>query len=152
GPAQGSSAPPAVERAHQSGLRVIADAPHLRRIVALVVLGTTGAALLEYLFKAKAVATFGPGDHLLRFFAIYYAATSLLTFAIQVLSSRSVLQRFGVALTTSAPSIAVLAGVLASLAAPGLGGALVARAGESVFRGSWFRAGYELLFTPLPAS
>ncbi|HEY7171928.1 MAG TPA: hypothetical protein VH417_13855 [Vicinamibacterales bacterium] len=137
-------------RAHRSGLRVIAEAPHLRRIVALVVLGTTGAALVEYLFKAKAVETFGPGDHLLRFFAIYYAATSVLTFVIQVLSSRSVLQRFGVALTTSAPSIALLAGGVATVAAPGLGGVLVARAGEAIFRGSWFRAGYELLFTPLP--
>jgi hypothetical protein len=137
-------------RAHRSGLRVIAEAPHLRRIVALVVLGTTGAALAEYLFKAKAVETFGPGDHLLRFFAIYYAATSVLTFVIQVLSSRSVLQRFGVALTTSAPSIALLAGGVATVAAPGLGGVLVARAGEAIFRGSWFRAGYELLFTPLP--
>lgn len=136
----------------RSGHRVIAEAPHLRRIVGLVVLGTTGAALVEYLFKAKAVESFGPGDHLLRFFAMYYAATSLLTFLIQVLSSRSVLQRFGVALTTSAPSIALLAGGAASLAAPGLAGVLVARAGESIFRGSWFRAGYELLFTPLPAS
>jgi hypothetical protein len=147
-----TSAIPQSTRVHRSGLRVIAEAPHLRRIVALVVLGTTGAALVEYLFKAKAVETFGPGDHLLRFFAIYYAATSLLTFVIQVLSSRTVLQRFGVALTTGAPSIALLAGGLASLAAPGLGGVLVARAGETIFRGSWFRAGYELLFTPLPAS
>jgi ATP:ADP antiporter, AAA family len=138
--------------AYRSGLRAIAEAPHLRRIVALVVLGTTGAALVEYLFKAKAVETFGPGDHLLRFFALYYAGTSLLTFLIQILSSRSVLQRFGVALTTSAPSIALLAGGVTSLAVPGLGGVLVARAGESIFRGSWFRAGYELLFTPLPPS
>jgi AAA family ATP:ADP antiporter len=139
-------------RSAPTGLRVIAEAPHLRRMVALVLLGTTGAALLEYLFKAKAVETFGPGDHLLRFFAMYYAATSLLTFVIQVLSSRTALQRFGVALMTSTPSIALLAGSLAALAAPGLGGVLVARAGEAIFRGSWFRAGYELLFTPLPAS
>jgi hypothetical protein len=145
-----ASTAPQSARAHRSGLQVIAEAPHLRRIVALVVFGTTGAALVEYLFKAKAVETFGPGDHLLRFFAIYYAATSLLTFVIQVLSSRSVLQRFGVALTTSAPSIALLAGGVATLVVPGLGGVLVARAGEAIFRGSWFRAGYELLFTPLP--
>jgi hypothetical protein len=118
----------------------------------LVLLGTTGAALLEYLFKAKAVETFGPGDHLLRFFAMYYAGVSLLTFVIQVLSSRTALQRFGVALTTSTPSIALLAGSLSAIAAPGLGAVLVARAGEAIFRGSWFRAGYELLFTPLPPS
>ena len=40
---------------------------------ALVLLGTTGAALVDYLFKAQAVETFGRGDNLLRFFALYYA-------------------------------------------------------------------------------
>jgi hypothetical protein len=143
-------APP--KQARRSGLRVVAEAPHLRHLAALVLLGTTGAALLEYLFKAKAVETFGPGDHLLRFFAIYYAATSLITLAFQTFSTRAVLERFGLAMTTSTPSIALLAGSLGSLLAPGLGGLLIARGGESVFRASWFRAGYELFYTPLPAS
>jgi hypothetical protein len=106
--------------------------------------------LLAYPAEAKAVETFGPGDNLLRFFANYYAAISLMTFVLQTLSSRFVLERFGLALTTSTPSIALLAGGLGSIVAPGLGGLLVARGGESIFRGSWFRAGSELLYTPLP--
>ena len=117
----------------------------------LVLLGTTGAALLEYLFKAKAVETFGPGDHLLRFFALYYAATSLVTFVLQTVSGR-VLERFGLALTASTPSIALLAGCVGNLVAPGFGSLMVARGGESIFRGSWFRAGYELFYTPIPAA
>src|SRR5262245_21793109 len=87
----------------RSGLRVIADAPYLQDLAALVLLGTTGAALVDYLFKAQAVATFGRGDNLLRFFALYYAATSLITFVIQASSSRFALNRFGVALTQSTP-------------------------------------------------
>jgi hypothetical protein len=39
----------------RSGLRVIAEAPHLRQLVALVLLGSTSATLLDYLFKVKAV-------------------------------------------------------------------------------------------------
>src|SRR5207248_373678 len=109
------------ERARRSGLRVFAEAPHLRRIVALVLLGTTSAALLEYLFKARAVETFGPGDHLLRFFALYYAVTSFITFLIQTSSSRAVLERFGLALTTGTPSNALLAGSVGGLIAPGFG-------------------------------
>ena len=35
---------------------------------------------------------------------------------------------------------------------PGLPGALVARGGESVFRGSLFRTGYEIFYTPVPAA
>jgi hypothetical protein len=133
----------------RSDLRVVAEAPHLRTLAALILLGTTSAALLDYLFKTKAVEALGPGDQLLRFFALYYAAISLATFMLQVISSRAVLERFGVGLTTSTPSIALLAGSIGALLAPGFGGFLAARAGESIFRGSWFRAGYELFYTPI---
>jgi hypothetical protein len=152
--------PHAIERQHceaapsgpetRSGLRVIAAAPHLRHLAALVLLGSTSAALLDYLFKARAVEAIGTGDQLLRFFALYYAATSLLTFILQIVSSRTVLERFGLALTASTPSIALLAGSIGGLVTPGFGSLVMARAGESIFRGSWFRAGYELFYTPIP--
>ena len=152
--------PHAIEREHRdaapsgpktrSGLRVIAAAPHLRHLAALVLLGSTSATLLDYLFKARAVEAIGTGDQLLRFFALYYAAISLLTVTLQIVSSRTVLERFGLALTTSTPSIALLAGSIGGLVAPGFGSIGMARAGESIFRGSWFRAGYELFYTPIP--
>ncbi len=149
-PASQPSQPSARLSPPRSDLRVIAQAPHLRQLVILVLFGTTSAALLEYLFKARAVETLGPGDHLLRFFALYYATTSLISFVLQVVSSGAVLERFGLALSTSAPSIALLAGSLGSLVVPGFASITVARAVESVFRGSWFRAGYELFYTPIP--
>jgi hypothetical protein len=133
----------------RSGLVTIAEQPHLRNLAALVLLGTTSAALLEYLFKVKAVETFGPGDHLLRFFAAYYAVTSLVTFLLQTSSTTAALQRFGLGLTTSTPSIAILAGSLGGLIVPGFGAMVVARATEAVFRSSWFRTGYELFYTPV---
>jgi hypothetical protein len=133
-----------------SGLRVVVEAPHLRHMALLVLLGTTGAALLEYLFKAAALETLGPGDNLLRFFALYYAAISLITFVLQTVWSRTVLDRFGLAMTAGTPSIALLAGSIGSLLAPGFAGLAVGRAGEAIFRGSWFRSGYELFYTPLP--
>jgi len=136
----------------RSGLVTIAEQPHLRNLAALVLLGTTSAALLEYLFKVKAVEAFGPGDHLLRFFAAYYAVTSLLTFLLQTSSTTAALQRFGLGLTTSTPSIAILAGSLGGLIVPGFGALLVARAAEAVFRSSWFRTGYELFYTPVSSA
>jgi hypothetical protein len=136
----------------RSGLRVIAEAPYLRYLAALVLLGTTSAALLDYLFKVKAVETFGRGENLLRFFAAYYAATSLITFVVQMSSSRFMLERFGLASTTSTPSGALLAGGVVGLVNPGFGTIAVARGAESVFRGSLFRAGYELFYTPIPAA
>lgn len=136
----------------RSGLRVVLEAPYLRHLAALVLLGTSSAALVDYLFKAQAASMFGRGDELLRFFALYYAGTSLLTFGVQALGSGAMLQRFGLALTTSTPSLALLAGSIGSLIAPGFGSLLIARGGEAVFRGSFFRAGYELFYTPIPAA
>lgn len=138
------------DRSVGSSIRTIAETPYLRYVTALVLLGTTGAALLEYLFKTRAVFAFGPGDGLLRFFAAYYALTSLVSFALQM-AGGLVIGRFGLGMATAAPSIALVAGTLANLAAPGFGSLVVARAGESVLRNSWFRAGYELFFTPMPA-
>jgi hypothetical protein len=135
-----------------SGWRVLARAPHLRHLAALVLLGTTGSALVDYLFKVEAVGMFGRGDPLLRFFAIYYAATSLITFVVQTSSSRFVLERFGLAVTTGTPSGALLAGSIGGLVSPGFTSIMIARAGESILRGSLFRAGYELFYTPIPVA
>jgi hypothetical protein len=147
-PADATGAAPAA----RSGLQVVANSPHLRHLAALVLLGTTGAALVEYLFKARAYETLGPGDHLLRFFSLYYAATSFVTLLLQTLLSRTMLERFGLGLPMSTPSIALLAGSVTSLIAPSFGGVVVTRAGESIFRGSWFRSSYELFYTPIPAA
>jgi AAA family ATP:ADP antiporter len=134
----------------RGGLRLIAETPALRNLAALVLLGTTSAAIVDYVFKARAVGSLGPGDRLLGFFALYYAGTSAASLLLQTLSSRAVLQRFGLAVTTSTPSLALVAGSLASLFDPAFASLLVARGGEAVFRASWFRAGYELFYTPMP--
>src|SRR5207247_8196511 len=94
--------------------------------------------------------TLGRGDGLLRVFAIYYAATGLITFAVQASSSRFMLERWGLAAATGTPSMALVLGSAAGLIAPGAASVLVMRAGENICRGSLFRSGYELFFTPIP--
>jgi hypothetical protein len=136
----------------RSGLRVLAEVPYIRHLAALVLLGTTSATLVDYVFKVEAVNTFGRGETLLRFFAIYYAATSLITFFVQTSGSRFVLQRFGLAMATSLPSVALLTGSVISLVIPGFKSVTGARGGESVARASLFRFGYELFYTPIPAT
>jgi hypothetical protein len=132
------------------GLRVLHDAPYLRNLAGLVLLGTLSAALLDYLFKAQAVAAFGRSEGLIRFFAFYYSATSLITFALQTSSARFSLERLGLAATTGTPSIAVLVGGIAGLIAPGLPSLVAARGSETIFRGALFRSAYELFYTPMP--
>jgi ATP:ADP antiporter, AAA family len=132
------------------GMGIFRGAPYLRNLATLVLLGTTGAALIDYVFKASAVGQLGPGEPLLRFFALYYAAISLLTFLVQVTLSRPVLQRFGLGVSAATPATALLLGGVSALAFPGLSSAIAARGGESVFRGSLFRASYEIFYTPIP--
>jgi AAA family ATP:ADP antiporter len=152
GPRQKPASTRRPEAKPRSGWRILADAPYLRNLAVLVLVSTMGAALLDYLFKAQALGAFGRGDQLRRFFAIYYAAVSVVTFVVQVSSSRYMLERFGLALTTSTPSIALAAGSLGALVIPGFGVMTAARGAESVCRGSVFRAGYELFYTPIPSA
>lgn len=133
----------------RSGFRVLAEAPYLRNLAALVLLGTVGATLVDYVFKVQAVETFGRGDSLLRFFAMYYAGVSLLAFVVQTTSTGLALEKLGLAVTTATPSLALAVGGLGGLVFPGLEGALVARGGESTFRSSLFKTGYEIFFTPI---
>jgi len=103
----------------QPGLKVLRQEPYLRSLAALVLLGTLSSGLLDYVFKVDAVATFGRGEPLLRFFALYYAATSILTFVVQATAGGYVMRRWGLSIATSTPSLALLGGSLVGLVAPG---------------------------------
>ena len=131
------------------GLRALSHVAYLRDLAALVALGTTGAALADYAFRAQTASSLGSGDGLLRFFAVYYAGVSLITFVVQAALSRPSLERLGLGASAGTPSAALLLGGLGAIVAPSLQSIVAARAGESVFRGSLFRASYEIFYTPM---
>jgi hypothetical protein len=131
------------------GVRVIAGVPYLRTLVALVLLVTVSEALLDYVFKATASGWAGSGPELLRFFALFYTGTSLLTVVVQALGSRAALQRLGLTRTVAMLPAGVGAGALTALGLPGLPSIVGARALEQMLRHGLYRAGYELLFTPV---
>ena len=137
-------------QASTSGFRILAREPYLRRLALLVLLGTLSGALIDYVFKAQAVATFTRGEDLLRFFAVFYTAIGLITFILQTAFSRLSLEKLGLANTVATLPSAVTVGALGALFFPGLGSAATARTGEAVVRSSLFRSGYELLYTPVP--
>ena len=146
-----AAAPELAPTPARPGLRALSHLAYLRDLAALVALGTTGAELTDYAFRAQAVATLGSGDSLLRFFAIYYAAVSLVTFVVQAALSRRSLERLGLGANAGTPSAALLLGGIGAIIAPGLPSIVAARSGESVFRGSLFRASYEIFYTPMEA-
>jgi hypothetical protein len=121
----------------------------MRNLSYLVVLGTFSAALLDYVLKSEARNTLGPGEPLLRFFALFHMGTALLAFVVQAAATPRVLNRFGVGNTVATLPVSVAgAGVFAFFTGsfPAVVGA---RALEAIVRGSLFRAGYELFYAPM---
>jgi len=125
-------------------------APYLLMIALVVLAGTSSAAILDYLFKAGAGAFLGTGTQLLRFFAIFYTSTQIITFAAQTFLVPKALQQMGIGRTISVLPFAVGAGSLCSLLIPVFPTFALIRSLEFVLRGSLYRSGYELLFTPVP--
>jgi hypothetical protein len=125
---------------------------YLRNLSYMVLLGTFAAALLDFVLKSQARATLGPGDALLRFFAVFHTATALLSFVLQAGVTPKFLNRMGVGATVSTLPAAVTGGGLVALFTGGFSMIVLARGLEAVIRGSLYRAGYELFYTPmLPA-
>ena len=136
----------------RSTWRVLMEAPYLRTLATLVLLGTISAAMIDFVFKSQAVSFHGRGENLTRFFALFYSATGVLTFVVQMTVSSGALRRLGLAKTVGTLPFAVSLGGLGGLVIPGLWSVTIARALEAVFRGSLFRSGYELFYTPIPTS
>ena len=136
------------ESSEGSGFRTINRTPYLRNLVLVVFLVTVSEMLIDYVFKARASAAFD-GAGLLRFFALFYTGVSVVTVILQASGARWVLQKLGLAQTVALmPGVSVIGSGLA-IAVPGLPTAGIARGGEIVLRNSWYRAGYELLFSPV---
>jgi hypothetical protein len=134
-----------------SGLEILSRAPYLKTLASLVILGTISAAMIDFVFKSSALAHYGRNEQLMGFFALFYSITGVLTFFVQTGLSGLALSRLGMARTVGTLPFAVSLGGLAALTVAGLATATIARGLEAVFRGSLFRAGYELFYTPMPA-
>jgi hypothetical protein len=140
---------PAESEDRRSGWTEIRQVPLLRNLALVVALAAALAALVDYALKAEAVATFGQGEPLVRFFALFYAATGLAAFALQAALGRFVLTRLGLdGSVASHPLVVGTAGVLGFMLPPPWSG-ILPRGFDVAFRASVFRAGYELFYTPL---
>ena len=88
-------AQPQVQEDRRSGWAEIRRVPLLRDLALVIALAAALAALVDYLLKAEAVAWFGKGEPLVRFFGLFYAGTALVAFLLQATLGRTVLARIG---------------------------------------------------------
>jgi AAA family ATP:ADP antiporter len=124
---------------------------YLRQIALFVGLTTLASSVVDFAFKARAMERFASPEGLMQFFAVFYSATSLVSFVVQATITPRLLDRagLGVGLGTHPATLAVL-GFLA-LVAPGLGTQSLLRGVDGALVVSLFRSSYEPLYTPIAA-
>jgi hypothetical protein len=136
--------------ARPSPLGGLRGMPYLRALALLVALGAATEALLDYVLKSRAAATFPGGAELLAFFAAFHTGVGLLGLAAQSLATRPALETLGLAGSVALRPLAVALASVAGVVDPRLWSAVLGRGGHDVMTSSLFRSGYELLYTPLP--
>lgn len=125
--------------------------PYLGPLALLVLLGTSSAAALDFLFKAQARAVYGQGPDLLRFLALFHTTGAVLTFVLQWAIARISVEKAGLAtLAGSVPAVVGVGSVMAAIL-PGFPMIAGLRLVEASARVSLFKNGYELFYTPIPA-
>lgn len=137
------------EQAAESGFHVLRRVGYLRNLALIVLLGNAAATLIDFLFKVRASEAFTTGAELVRFFAVFYTAVSVVTLVVQAGMTRRLLERIGIANLVAVRPAVITVGGLAALPVLGLVGLGVLRGVEAVLQSSLFRSGYELLFTPV---
>ena len=145
-----AAASPAEERAPALALPLLARVPYLRTLALVVGLGAVVDALLDFLFKAKTAEQFVGGGEMMTVFAIFHTGMSLVSLVFQGTLARTALNRFGLAGTVAVRPAADLAVSLLGAAVPRFATAVMARGTHETISNSFFRSGYELLYTPLP--
>ena len=133
------------------GISELLRSSYLRTIAWFVVMTSASSAILDFVLKSSAQASFGTGPDLLRFFALFYGAVQVLSFLAQT-RSKQVAKRLGIGGTINALPGGITAASIFVLIFQGWMAITALRALESVLRTSLFRSGYELLFVPMDSS
>ena len=142
GPAPSTPAP--------SALRVLSDVPYLRQLALLVAAVATMEALADYVLNSRAAGQWANAADLLSFFAVFHMAVAFVTFAFQTLLGRAALERLGLVGAIVTLPLATIPTAAAAALVPTLWAAGLLRGSMAALGHSFYRGGYELLFSPLP--
>lgn len=134
-----------------SGLRALITSPLLVQMALLVVLVHATEQLVDYVFKATADAAFPDEASLVRFFAIFYTAANALAFVLQSVLGPRALRTLGVGGTLALLPAAVALASSGAALFQRIATVSLARAANNVMGTSFFKAGIELLWTPVAA-
>lgn len=133
------------------GLKALYSSRLLVQMSLLVVLVQGTEQLIDYVFKATAAAAYADEASLVRFFAIFYTATNAFAFILQSTLGPRALKVLGVGGTLALLPAAVVLASSAAAIFQRIATVSLARGANNVMGTSFFKAGFELLWTPVPA-
>ncbi len=122
--------------------------PLVRSMAVLALVVATTAAVLDYILKAEASATLAK-EELILFFSYFYTAVGLGTFLVQSAVGNKALKWFGLGGSMAAWPIAILLTGGVTMLLRSLVTVTLMRASANLLYNSFFRAGFELLYTPI---
>ena len=142
-----------VSRPFAETMREIASSRYLRLIAALLFIGAVVTQWAGFQLNIVAKERFGDdADALLRFFGTFNFVLGSVSFIVQVLLTRRLLRRFGVAVTILVLPVALIFGTTFTVLLPGLATVLLVNALDQGLRFSVDKATYELLYLPIAPS
>lgn len=132
-----------------SGLEALRTTPYLQLMALLMVLGAVVAALLDYALKAEASIRFSSSESLIAFFALFYAISGGVAFGLQTALGRRTLKRLGLGSTIAIMPAAVIVAGFIGVSLTTLWTVVVLRGAQTAIANSFFRSGFELLYSPV---
>lgn len=142
---------PKQEKSLKSMLQMMSGSRYLKLITGLLALSSIATLIIDFQFKAIAQDAFHSADSLTVFFGSFYAWLGFLSFLLQLIAGRWIIDNFGVRITLFALPIALLSGtgILLSFP-PQLWTGILLKAGDGAFRYSIDKSTIELLYMPIP--
>lgn len=132
-----------------AALGSVARSSLLRKAGLVVIVTAVGAGALDYVFKADIVHGGSRAD-LLRALALFYTVTNVITALVQIVLCGPAIAVLGVPRSVATLPVTLTGFSVLALITRVPAMATVARGSELVMRNSIYRAGYELLYAPLP--
>jgi ATP:ADP antiporter, AAA family len=124
---------------------------YLWTLALLVASSAAASAFADFALKQAAAARFASAESLVEFFAVFYTLAALVSFLLQALVARPLMETIGLGgALLVAPTSGVALGVLACLS-PAFATISALRGADLALGPSLFRSAFEPLFTPLPA-
>ncbi len=115
---------------------------YLRELALFVALTALASSVIDFAFKLRAMERYTSAEALVHFFALFYAATSIVAFLVQAFVTRPLLERAGLGIGLAGLPLVVAGSGLVALAVPSLAAQAIMRGADGALSTSLVRSAY----------